>query len=236
LQRALKVSAAVSAGFLSVFLVVGTISRLFTQWIELRAKYAGFAVGLILMVLGIAMLLGWKPSFSTALPGAKRDSSLLAMFIFGIAYAVASIGCTIGLLTTVILGSIGTNGFVSGVVSIAMYGLGMALLVTALTVALATAKTGVSRFLKNGLRYVDKVAAGFITLTGAYLTWYWYVAISERESLGNVVSNVESWQTSISQFIQRQGAPRLAMIFVVIVVYAVVMVIASRSILRVRRR
>lgn len=236
LQRALKVSAAVSAGFLSVFLVVGTISRLFTQWIELRAKYAGFAVGLILMVLGIAMLLGWKPSFSTALPGAKRDPSLFAMFIFGIAYAVASIGCTIGLLTTVILGSIGTNGFVSGVASIAMYGLGMSLLVTALTVSLAAAKTSVARFMKNGLRYVDKVAAAFITLTGAYLTWYWYVAISERESLGNVVSNVESWQTSVSQFIQRQGAPRLAMIFVAIVVYAVVMVIASRSIQRVRKK
>ena len=236
LQRALKVSAAVSAGFLGVFLVVGTISRLFTQWIELRAKYAGFTVGLILMVLGIAMLLGWKPSFSTALPGAKRDTSLIAMFVFGIAYAVASIGCTIGLLTTVILGSIGTNGFVSGVGSIAMYGLGMSLLVTALTVALAAAKTSVTRFLKNGLRYVDKVAAAFITLTGAYLTWYWYVAISERESLGNVVSNVESWQTNISQFIQRQGAPRLAMIFVAIVVYAVIMVIASRSIQRVRKK
>ena len=236
LQRALKVSAAVSAGFLGVFLVVGTISRLFTQWIELRAKYAGFTVGLILMVLGIAMLLGWKPSFSTALPGAKRDTSLIAMFVFGIAYAVASIGCTIGLLTTVILGSIGTNGFVSGVGSIAMYGLGMSLLVTALTVALAAAKTSVTRFLKNGLRYVDKVAAAFITLTGAYLTWYWYVAISERESLGNVVSNVKSWQTNISQFIQRQGAPRLALIFVAIVVYAVIMVIASRSIQRVRKK
>lgn len=236
LQRALKVSAAVSAGFLSVFLVVGTISRLFTQWIELRAKYAGFAVGLILMVLGIAMLLGWKPSFSTALPGAKQDSSLLAMLIFGIAYAVASIGCTIGLLTTVILGSIGTNGFVSGVVSIAMYGLGMSLLVTALTVALAAAKTSVSRVLKSGLRYVDKIAAAFITLTGAYLTWYWYGAITERESLGNVVSNVENWQTSVSQFIQRQGAPRLAMIFLAIVVYAVIMVIASRSILRLRKK
>ena len=236
LQRALKVSAAVSAGFLGVFLVVGTISRLFTQWIELRAKYAGFTVGLILMVLGIAMLLGWKPSFSTALSGAKRDTSLIAMFVFGIAYAVASIGCTIGLLTTVILGSIGTNGFVSGVGSIAMYGLGMSLLVTALTVALAAAKTSVTRFLKNGLRYVDKVAAAFITLTGAYLTWYWYVAISERESLGNVVSNVESWQTNISQFIQRQGAPRLALIFVAIVVYAVIMVIASRSIQRVRKK
>ena len=117
-----------------------------------------------------------------------------------------------------------------------MYGLGMSLLVTALTVALAAAKTSVSRVLKSGLRYVDKIAAAFITLTGAYLTWYWYGAITERESLGNVVSNVENWQTSVSQFIQRQGAPRLAMIFLAIVVYAVIMVIASRSIRRLRKK
>jgi cytochrome c biogenesis protein CcdA len=187
MQRALRVSAAVSSGFLVVFLIVGSISRLFTQWIELNAKYAGFVIGIALIGLGIAMLFGWKPSFATSLPNAKKDHSTRAMFIFGVGYAVASIGCTIGLLTTVILGSIGTNGFVSGVVSIAMYGLGMSLLVTALTVALAAAKTSVSRVLKSGLRYVDKIAAAFITLTGAYLTWYWYGAITERESLGNVV-------------------------------------------------
>ena len=63
LQRALRVSAAVSSGFLAVFLIVGSISRLFTQWIELHAKYAGFAIGIALVGLGIAMLFGWKPSF-----------------------------------------------------------------------------------------------------------------------------------------------------------------------------
>ena len=100
------------------------------------------------------------------------------MFIFGVGYAIASIGCTIGLLTTAILGSIGTHGFASGVISIVMYGLGMSLLVTALTVTLAAAKTGMSKMLKRSLRYIDKVAAAFIAITGAYLTWYWYGAIS----------------------------------------------------------
>ena len=228
LQRALRVSAAVSSGFLVVFLVVGSISRLFTQWIELNAKYAGFVIGLVLIGLGIAMLFGWKPSFATSIPGAKKDHSTRAMFIFGVGYAIASIGCTIGLLTTAILGSIGTNGFASGVISIVMYGLGMSLLVTTLTVTLAAAKTGMTKVLKQSLRYIDKVAAGFIAITGAYLTWYWYGAISERESLGNIVSNVENWQNSVSLWLQGQGASRLALLCALVIGAALVIVGLAR--------
>ena len=235
MQRALRVSAAVSSGFLAVFLVVGSISRLFTQWIELHAKYAGFAIGIALVGLGIAMLFGWKPSFATSIPGAKKDRSTRAMIVFGVAYAIASIGCTIGLLTTAILGSIGTHGFISGVISIVMYGLGMSLLVTALTVTLAAAKTGVSRMLKRSLRYIDKVAAAFIAITGAYLTWYWYGAISERESLGNIVSNVENWQNSVSLWLQEQGASRLALICALVIGVALVLVGLTRMKQQLRR-
>ena len=226
-KRALVVSAAVSSGFLLVFIIIGTISRLFTQWIELNAKYAGLLIGLALVVMGIAMLAGWKPSFITPTIAGQRDRSLRAMFVFGIAYAVASIGCTIGFLTTAILGSIGVNGFASGVVSIVLYGAGMALLVSTLTVTLAVAKGGLLRVLRNGLRYMDKLAAGFIVLTGLYLSWYWYVAISERTSAGNVTSNVENWQSDVASFLQRQGAWRLAFVFAVVIGLATV--VAKRA-------
>jgi len=226
-RRALVVSAAVSSGFLLVFIIIGTISRLFTQWIELNAKYAGLLIGLALVVMGIAMLAGWKPSFITPTIAGQRDRSLRAMFVFGIAYAVASIGCTIGFLTTAILGSIGVNGFASGVVSIVLYGAGMALLVSTLTVTLAVAKGGLLRVLRNGLRYMDKLAAGFIVLTGLYLSWYWYVAISERSSAGNVTSNVENWQSDVASFLQRQGAWRLAFVFAVVIGLATV--VAKRA-------
>ena len=217
IRRALLVSAAVSSGFMLVFLIIGTISRLFTQWIELNAKYAGLLIGVALVVMGIAMLAGWKPSFITPAIGGERDRSLRAMFVFGIAYAVASIGCTIGFLTTAIFGSIGLHGFASGVLSIVLYGVGMGLLVSTLTVTLAVAQGGLLRVLKNGLRYMDKLAAGFIVLTGMYLTWYWYVAVSERSSAGNVTQNIEGWQSSVATFLQRQGAWRLGLVFIVVV-------------------
>jgi len=217
IRRALLVSAAVSSGFMLVFLVIGTISRLFTQWIELNAKYAGLLIGIALVVMGIAMLAGWKPSFITPSISGERDRSLRTMFIFGIAYAVASIGCTIGFLTTAIFGSIGLNGFTSGVLSIVLYGAGMGLLVSTLTVTLAVAQGSLLRVLKNGLRYMDKLASGFIVLTGMYLTWYWYVAVSERSTAGNVTQNIEGWQSSVATFLQRQGSWRLGLVFFVVV-------------------
>lgn len=216
LLRALKVSAVVSGGFLLVFLVIGTISRLFTQWIEMNAKYAGFVVGIGMIGLGVAMLLGWKPSFATPGLTVRRDRSLRAMFLFGVAYAVASIGCTIGFLTTAILGSISVHGFASGVLSIVLYGLGMALLVSTVTISMAVARTGLVKVIKRGLPYADRAAGVFILLTGAYLSWYWWVAITERDSLGNVGGNIERWQSSLTNFLQQQGSWRLLGVFAVV--------------------
>jgi flagellar biosynthesis protein FlhB len=145
------------------------------------------------------------------------------MFLFGIVYAVASIGCTIGLLTSVILGSIGRDGFVAGVISIALYGLGMGLLVVSLTVALAFARVGLVSTVKKGFRWFDKITAVFVILTGAYLSWYWFAAITERKS-DAVMSRVEKWQTQVAEFLQDIGAVPLAIVFVLVVVAAFVFI------------
>ena len=79
------------------------------------------------------------------------------------------------------------------------------------------AQGGLLRVLRNGLRYMDKLASGFIVLTGLYLTWYWYVAVSERSTAGNVTQNVEGWQSSVATFLQRQGSWRLGVVFFVVI-------------------
>ena len=214
--RALKVGSAVSAGFVSLFLVVGLVTRLFTDAISQNAKYASLVIGVVLVVMGIRMMTGWKPRIITPDIETKRSHTVRSMFMFGIAYAVASIGCTIGFLVSVILGSVGRHGYVSGVLSVVLYGLGMGLLVTSLTVAMALAQNGFVRFLRKGLRWFDSVSAVLVTLTGLYLTWYWYGAISERGS-DSVISRVDSWQTSVASFLQDIGAVRLAVVFVVVI-------------------
>jgi cytochrome c-type biogenesis protein len=177
LRRALLVSAAVSTGFLSVFLVAGIISYNFTNWINENAKYATGVIGLALLVLGVAMLFGYKLPFMTPrldTGGGAPEQTVRAMFVYGIAYAVASIGCTIGLFIATVFSTTARDGVVAGVGNVLAYGAGMALLVSALTVALAFANTGLLKFLRGGLQYVDRIAAGFVVLSGLYLLWYFY--------------------------------------------------------------
>jgi cytochrome c-type biogenesis protein len=177
IRRALLVSAAVSTGFLSVFLVAGIISYNFTNWINENAKYATGLIGVGLLVLGVAMLFGYKLPFMTPNINAGSDGperTMRAMFVFGIAYAVASIGCTIGLFIATVFSTTARDGVAAGVGNVVAYGAGMALLVSALTVALATANTSLLSFLRGGLQYVDRIAAGFVVLSGMYLLWYFY--------------------------------------------------------------
>lgn len=223
LSRALKVGLATSSGFVALFLVVGTISRLFTNAIERNAKYASIVIGMALVVMGIAMLAGWKPRVTTPNIASGKARTYRSMFIFGVAYAVASIGCTIGFLTSVILGSINVHGFASGLLSIVLYGVGMGAIVTALTVSFAFAKGGLLRVMRSGMRHLDRVSAVLVLLTGIYLTWYWYAAIAERD-YGSLVSRVERWQSDVATFLQRQGAWKLAIVFGLVIAFAAAVV------------
>ena len=221
LRRALVVSSGISIGFLAIFFVIGVISRLFTQWIELNAKYASLAIGIVLVIGGARMLTGWTPKFAVPQIGGVQTKTFRATVIYGVAYAVASIGCTIGFLTTAVFGSIALHGFISGVLSILLYGLGMAMLVTALTVSLAFAKTGILTIVRNQLHLIQRLGAIFVTLTGIYLVFYWYAAISETRS-ASFVTRIERWQTRVASFLQQQGAIRLAIVLTLIVIVAIV--------------
>jgi len=231
LVRALRVSAATSAGAISVFVIVGTVSRLFTSAIEDNVKYAGFTIGIALVVLGCFLLAGWKPPF--AMPqvgvGKERQQTFRSMFGFGVAYAIASIGCTIGLFVSAIFGTFTTRGFASGVVAISLYGVGMALIVTALTVTLAFASGGLLRHLRSLMRYMDRVAALFVMATGFYLTWYWWASISGRTGSDGLTSRVGGWSDSLLDLFNRAGVWTLLVVFAVPIVAAVAYVLISRQ-------
>jgi len=227
--RALIVSVSTSAGFIAVFLVVGTIARLFTNSLVVNAKYLSLVIGIALIVFGCFMLAGWRPKFAMLQigQGKERTQTVRSMFGFGIAYAIASLGCTVPLLINNVFGSFSTEGYVSGVVSTTLYGVGMGLTVTGLTVTLAFASGGLLRVLRSAMRYLDLVASVFLIATGMYLSWYWYSTITDQSADG-LTGRAEGWQNSIHDAVLRIGYVKFAAILAVPVLLGVVYLLVTR--------
>jgi cytochrome c-type biogenesis protein len=204
--RAMKVGLAVSAGFMSIFVVIGAITKLSTNWFVEKAQWVALVIGIGLVVLGIAMLFGYRLPFTTPrLDVGERDRSVRSMYVFGLAYAVASIGCTITPFTGVVLGSFSTDGLSKGIAAIALYGIGMALIVTGLTVSLALANTAFLRILRRGMVWFEQLAGVLLILTGMYLCWYWYSSITDGTG-GRVVARATSWNYKLANFVMEHQA------------------------------
>ena len=226
-RRALLVSAALSTGFMTVFVIVGGISRLFTDWLNQNAKYVALLIGIALVILGIAMLFGYRLPFSTPkLETGKRDQTVVSMYVFGVAYAIASIGCTLGPFSATVLGTIDTDGFFQGIIAVVLYGVAMSLLITTLTVTLALAQGGLLKSLRTGMKYVEVASAIVMILSGLYLTWYWFNDIRNKYD-DNLTGRVLNWQERIAQYIDDNRLV-LAIVFAVIVSIALTYTVVSR--------
>jgi len=225
--RALMVSLAVSGGFMAVFVLVGTISNFFTDWVLANAKYATGVIAVVFIGLGIAMLFGYKLPISTPkLDAGGKDRTVTSMFVYGVAYAVASIGCTLPLFMSAILfGAARREGYAAGVANVVAYGLGMALVVTALTVGLAFANKRLLSVLRSGMQYVESVAGAFVLLAGIYLLYYfWKVDIQDEAD--PITTAVQRWQNEISNFLNDHWQP-VAVVLVLVVGAAVVATFTS---------
>jgi cytochrome c biogenesis protein CcdA len=175
ISRALVVGTMVSAGFLAVFFAIGAVTQFWTVSLLQNAKYATAVIGVLFVVLGIAMLFGFKlPIATPSVNTGEQNRTIWSMFLYGVAYAVASLGCTLPLFMSTLFQTGENEGYWKGVANVVMYAVGMALVVISLTLALATANAGFVRWLKSKMQYVEMVSGAFVLLSGAYLLWYFY--------------------------------------------------------------
>ena len=195
LRRALLVGTAVTAGFVAVFVVVGGISKWATDWVESNAKYVTGIAGAAFVVLGVAMLLGFKVRIATpTFAVGRRDTTVRSMFVYGVVYATVSLSCTLVLFTPMLFER---GGFGAGVVNGAAFALGMGLLVTALTVTLAVANQALLRVLRSAMQHVQTLAGAFVLLSGLYLLYYFWV-VDVNEDSGALDRAVTNFQTRVT--------------------------------------
>lgn len=230
--RALAVSAAVTAGFLVVFGILGFAWSSISGLVGTRLPYFTFVVGIGLVALGIAMLRGFEPTVS--LPKLQLDANrreLGSMFLYGISYAVASLSCTIPIFIGIVSTTLERESFVAGVATFLAYGLGMGMTLAILTIAVALARSGIVRSFRRILPYVNRISGGFLVVAGAFVSYYAWVSIQELRSGSG--STLIDWsrdvQDSLVAWIEQVGGARLALGLAIVIVAAVAITVVARS-------
>lgn len=225
ISRALVVGAMVSSGFIVVFFAIGAVTQYWTTALFDNAKYATAVIGVLFVILGIAMLFGFKlPLTTPRIEAGGRDRTVSSMFLYGVAYAVASLGCTLPLFIATLFQTGKRSGYWAGVANVMAYALGMALVVVSLTLALATANMGFVRWLRAKMQYVEMVSGAFVLLSGLYLLWYfWQRDVNENgdpitDAVDNLQQDITGWLNGHWQIV----AWTLGTIVVAAIGYAVV--------------
>ncbi len=160
----------VTTGFLGLFVLVGVPVVFGVGAIARAVPWVGLATGAALVLVGVAGLLGRHVTISVPQRLRPRsDRGVTAMVGFGVAYGAASLGCTLPLFLTLVATSLGgakVGAFVA-------YGVGMAMVLMALSIALALLREGVTRSMRGALRYTSMIGNVLLIAAGSYLTYYW---------------------------------------------------------------
>ncbi|MCZ7456444.1 cytochrome c biogenesis CcdA family protein [Streptomyces sp. WMMC940] len=175
--RALAATTAMTIGFAAFFGIFGLVIQPVAGQVQQHLPWFTIAFGLLITAAGAWLLAGRQ--LPTPAPKLRRAPTVTrsapSMALFGMAYATASLGCTIAPFLAIVVSAFRSGSTTEGVVLFAAYAAGMGLIVgvASLTVAL-TRTTAVTRLRRLGA-IAPRLGGGLLLLVGAYVAYYgWY--------------------------------------------------------------
>ena len=180
LGRAVLVTSVVTAGFIVLFGGAGAVITAGGRFLVTFMPWLALAIGGVLVLMGLSMMLGrhYTLGAATRIAAVLGDPSTVGIkgfFIFGVAFATASLSCTLPIFLTVVGGSLAANGFASATLQFVSYAMGMGLVILVLTLGIALFKGAVVGQFRAVMPYVERVSALFMIAAGSYIVYYWLV-------------------------------------------------------------
>lgn len=207
--NALRLGGTVGVGIMAVFLVVGIPIAIGASQIVEAVPWAGVMTGIVLFGVGVVTLFGGHVSLGlTSIGGARTNNRGRSLIGFGVAYGIASLGCTLPIFLAVIGASLATTGSAGALVVMGFYALGMLAVVTALAIAAALAREGLARRMKSLVPRMQRVGGAMLILAAVYLTYYWgRVLFGPVETLAQdpIVGQVQRLTAGLERFAASQG-------------------------------
>lgn len=173
LTQGLILGLLITAGFLLIFGVVGLAVSAGLRALVRFMPLAAIAVGAALVLLGVWLLAGKSLPMRIPQPQVDlRARNPKSVFLFGTAYGLASLSCTLPVFLAVVgAGLAARNPATAGAMFLA-YGAGMATVLMAVALSAALLKGSLVRWFRSWLPYVNRLGAALLILAGLYLIWY----------------------------------------------------------------
>lgn len=227
LGRALTATAAMTVGFAALFGVFGLAVQPVAGQVQQHLPWFTIVFGLLMAAAGAWLLAGRQlPALAPKMRRAPKVSrSLPSMALFGMAYATASLGCTIAPFLAIVVSAFRSGSTGEGIALFAAYAAGMGLIVGAasLTVAL-TRTTAVTRLRRLGA-LTPRIGGGLLLLVGTYAAYYgWYEIRVQHDpaTTDPVIDAAGAVQRSIADTLDDVGPATIAAFCVALLLAAVV--------------
>ena len=180
LRRALaavRIAAAVTAGFVAVAAPVGAVVALAGQALGPVLPYAATAVGAGMAALALWLLITGRTIGIAAAsrvhvtPRRNTGNALL----FGMSYSIASLSCALPIFLLVVSTALTAGSLLVTLAQFVSYALGMGVVITAVTLAAALLRDTLAQRLRALLPVANHVGVLFLLGAGVYLVYYWVV-------------------------------------------------------------
>jgi len=172
--RAVRATAAMTAGFAGVFALFGLAIAPVAGAVQQYLPAFTVVLGVMVAAAGAWVLLGRRlPALQLRRrAGRPVTGSISSMVGFGASYAVASLGCTIAPFLAVVVAAFRAGSTVDGTVLFLAYAGGMGLVVGTAAVAVALARTSLIGRLRRTGRILPRLGGAVLLVAGAYVAWY----------------------------------------------------------------
>lgn len=213
--RAAAATAAMTLGFLTVFGVFGMLTVSLASTVQQYVPYVTVVIGIVLVALGIWLACGREltlllPSRLARAASGAPTSRLGSMFGYGVAYAIASLSCTVGPFLAVTGAGLGGASVAGRFWVYVAYAGGFALVVGALAAAVALAGSTLTDRIRRILPYVNRFGGVVLILVGLYVAYYGYYEIRLFHGGGDpadpVIAGAGRLQGAFAGWVHRYGS------------------------------
>lgn len=199
--RALKMTAAMSAGFTTVFAAFGLLVAPVAASAQRYLPWFTVVVGVALAAAGLWMLAGRTlPGLKLRVGcGAPITGSTGSMLGFGVSYALASLTCTIAPFLAVVVAAFRADSLFAGSALFLVYAAGMSLVVGTAATAVALAQQSLVGGARRLGRFVPATGGVLLLLVGGYVAYYgwWEIRVlggaSTEDPVIDAAAAVQQW-------------------------------------------